>query len=204
MSYHMAIDMWSLGCIMAELYTGFPIFPGENEQEQLSCIMEILGVPDKEFINRSSRKRLFFGGIFFVIPKSTQADALAQIQQEHPVLWLTRKAGVDDLGQRAWLKFFARMITSLSISLPSAWFGTQSDGLNRRLRYDTNSLPQAADLGLPARSPPFPNLCPYHHPANRKEGRLRKNHRSVHQRRSQLDPHVPLSQRRPAPCLLLL
>jgi len=64
MSYHMAIDMWSLGCIMAELYTGFPIFPGENEQEQLSCIMEILGVPDKEFINRSSRKRLFFGWIF--------------------------------------------------------------------------------------------------------------------------------------------
>lgn len=59
----MAIDMWSLGCIMAELYTGFPIFPGENEQEQLSCIMEILGVPDKEFINRSSRKRLFFGEI---------------------------------------------------------------------------------------------------------------------------------------------
>ena len=66
MSYHMAIDMWSLGCIMAELYTGFPIFPGENEQEQLSCIMEILGVPDKEFINRSSRKRLFFGENFLL------------------------------------------------------------------------------------------------------------------------------------------
>lgn len=31
MNYHMAIDMWSLGCIMAELYTGYPIFPGENE-----------------------------------------------------------------------------------------------------------------------------------------------------------------------------
>ncbi|QRV86544.1 dual-specificity tyrosine-(Y)-phosphorylation regulated kinase [Ceratobasidium sp. AG-Ba] len=60
MNYHMAIDMWSLGCILAELYTGFPIFPGENEQEQLSCIMEVLGVPDKELINRSSRKRLFF------------------------------------------------------------------------------------------------------------------------------------------------
>ncbi|KZT11457.1 uncharacterized protein LAESUDRAFT_692333 [Laetiporus sulphureus 93-53] len=60
MNYHMAIDMWSLGCILAELYTGYPIFPGENEQEQLSCIMEVLGVPDKDFINRSSRKRLFF------------------------------------------------------------------------------------------------------------------------------------------------
>ncbi len=61
MNYHMAIDMWSLGCILAELYTGFPIFPGENEQEQLSCIMEVLGIPDKEFVNRSSRRKLFFG-----------------------------------------------------------------------------------------------------------------------------------------------
>lgn len=60
MNYHMAIDMWSLGCILAELKTGFPIFPGENEQEQLSCIMEVLGLPDKDFVNRSSRKRLFF------------------------------------------------------------------------------------------------------------------------------------------------
>lgn len=31
MNYHMAIDMWSLGCILAEMYTGYPIFPGENE-----------------------------------------------------------------------------------------------------------------------------------------------------------------------------
>lgn len=61
MNYHMAIDMWSLGCILAELYTGFPIFPGENEQEQLSCIMEVLGPPEKDLVNRSSRKRLFFG-----------------------------------------------------------------------------------------------------------------------------------------------
>ncbi|KAK0441175.1 uncharacterized protein EV420DRAFT_1623060 [Desarmillaria tabescens] len=60
MNYHMAIDMWSLGCILAELYTGFPIFPGENEQEQLLCIMEVLGVPDKDFVNKSSRKKLFF------------------------------------------------------------------------------------------------------------------------------------------------
>ena len=40
--YSMAIDMWSLGCILAELYTGYPLFPGENEVEQLACIMEVL------------------------------------------------------------------------------------------------------------------------------------------------------------------
>lgn len=60
-AFFRAIDMWSLGCILAELYTGFPIFPGENEQEQLSCIMEVLGLPDKYLIDKSSRKNLFFG-----------------------------------------------------------------------------------------------------------------------------------------------
>ena len=39
--YNMAIDMWSFGCILAELYTGYPLFPGENEVEQLACIMEV-------------------------------------------------------------------------------------------------------------------------------------------------------------------
>ncbi|KAF7730678.1 hypothetical protein EC973_001627 [Apophysomyces ossiformis] len=60
MNYNMAIDMWSLGCILGELYTGLPLFPGENEQEQLACIMEIMGVPDQYLIERSSRKKLFF------------------------------------------------------------------------------------------------------------------------------------------------
>lgn len=60
MSYGIPIDMWSLGCILAELYTGYPIFPGENEQEQLACIMEIFGPPEKHLIEKSSRKKLFF------------------------------------------------------------------------------------------------------------------------------------------------
>lgn len=41
MSYGLPIDMWSFGCILAELYTGYPLFPGENEAEQLACIMEV-------------------------------------------------------------------------------------------------------------------------------------------------------------------
>lgn len=60
MTYGMPIDMWSLGCILAELYTGVPIFPGENEQEQLACIMEIFGPPEKHLIEKSTRKKLFF------------------------------------------------------------------------------------------------------------------------------------------------
>ncbi|KAI1002830.1 DYRK-family kinase [Podosphaera aphanis] len=60
MTYGMPIDMWSLGCIMAELYSGVPIFPGENEQEQLACIMEIFGPPEKHLIEKSTRRKLFF------------------------------------------------------------------------------------------------------------------------------------------------
>ncbi|WVQ77457.1 hypothetical protein IAR50_007143 [Cryptococcus sp. DSM 104548] len=60
MNYAMAIDMWSLGCILAELYTGVPIFPGENEHEQLACIMEVLGVPDRYIVEKASRRKNFF------------------------------------------------------------------------------------------------------------------------------------------------
>jgi dual specificity tyrosine-phosphorylation-regulated kinase 2/3/4 len=58
--YSTAIDMWSFGCILAELYTGFPLFPGENEMEQLAYIMEIKGVPPEFILEISSRKKLFF------------------------------------------------------------------------------------------------------------------------------------------------
>eukprot|EP00347_Sterkiella_histriomuscorum_P009533 403340844 len=58
--YSTAIDMWSFGCILAELYTGFPLFPGENEMEQLAYIMEIKGAPPDYILNLSSRKKLFF------------------------------------------------------------------------------------------------------------------------------------------------
>jgi len=58
--YHCAIDMWSLGCILAELFTGYPLFPGENEVEQLSCIMEVLGVPPRKLIAECSRRKTFF------------------------------------------------------------------------------------------------------------------------------------------------
>jgi dual specificity tyrosine-phosphorylation-regulated kinase 2/3/4 len=63
MTYGLPIDMWSLGCIMAELYTGVPIFPGENEQEQLACIMEVFGPPEKHLIEKSTRRKLFFDSL---------------------------------------------------------------------------------------------------------------------------------------------
>ena len=58
--YDVGIDMWSFGCILAELYTGYPLFAGENESEQLACIMEVLGLPPKRMLDLVTRKKLFF------------------------------------------------------------------------------------------------------------------------------------------------
>ncbi|KAJ3086592.1 dual specificity protein kinase yak1, partial [Physocladia obscura] len=43
--YTSSIDMWSLGCITAELYLGLPLFPGTSEYNQISRIVSVLGMP---------------------------------------------------------------------------------------------------------------------------------------------------------------
>lgn len=60
MDYGMPIDMWSTGCILAELYTGRPLFPGENEPDQLACVMQLIGVPEKQYLDRCARRKVFF------------------------------------------------------------------------------------------------------------------------------------------------
>ncbi|KAJ7177629.1 protein kinase gsk3 [Mycena filopes] len=46
--YTTTIDIWSAGCVIAELMLGQPIFPGESDVEQLMNITKILGEPSEE------------------------------------------------------------------------------------------------------------------------------------------------------------
>lgn len=46
--YCSGVDMWSMGCIFAELATGDPLFRGDSEIDQLFKIFSILGVPTEE------------------------------------------------------------------------------------------------------------------------------------------------------------
>ena len=60
LGYDYEIDMWSLGCILYELYTGTPLFPGINEMEQIYLIMEKLGTPPNFLIENSPKSGIFF------------------------------------------------------------------------------------------------------------------------------------------------
>lgn len=44
---------------MAELLTGYPLFPGEDESDQMACIIEMFGLPDKKFLSTCKRERYF-------------------------------------------------------------------------------------------------------------------------------------------------
>ncbi|KAK2727175.1 dual specificity tyrosine-phosphorylation-regulated kinase 2-like isoform X1 [Artemia franciscana] len=57
--YGLPIDMWSLGCILAELHLGFPLLPGEDEGDQLACMMELLDMPPARLLEGSKRSKLF-------------------------------------------------------------------------------------------------------------------------------------------------
>uniref|UniRef100_A0A8C6Q0E0 mitogen-activated protein kinase n=1 Tax=Nothobranchius furzeri TaxID=105023 RepID=A0A8C6Q0E0_NOTFU len=52
MHYNMTVDIWSVGCIMAELLTGRPLFPGTDHIDQLKLIMTLVGRPGQELLDK--------------------------------------------------------------------------------------------------------------------------------------------------------
>jgi len=58
--YDMNIDMWSLGCILVEMHTGEPLFAGQNEEDQMFKIVEVLGMPPKQMLDESPKVGRFF------------------------------------------------------------------------------------------------------------------------------------------------
>ncbi|XP_055925672.1 mitogen-activated protein kinase 14-like isoform X1 [Argiope bruennichi] len=52
MHYNQTVDIWSVGCIMAELLTSKTLFPGTDHIDQLTRIMFLCGKPDEEFLEK--------------------------------------------------------------------------------------------------------------------------------------------------------
>ncbi|KAF9520300.1 hypothetical protein BS47DRAFT_1287370 [Hydnum rufescens UP504] len=58
--YTSAIDMWSLGCIAVELFLGLPLFPGTSEYNQITRIVEMLGMPPSYMLDMGKQTSQFF------------------------------------------------------------------------------------------------------------------------------------------------
>uniref|UniRef100_A0A674AU22 non-specific serine/threonine protein kinase n=1 Tax=Salmo trutta TaxID=8032 RepID=A0A674AU22_SALTR len=55
-----AIDMWSLGCVIAELFLGWPLYPGAQEYDQIRYISQTQGLPGEHLLNVGTKTARFF------------------------------------------------------------------------------------------------------------------------------------------------
>ncbi|KAK6456452.1 kinase-like domain-containing protein [Scheffersomyces xylosifermentans] len=65
--YSAAIDVWSVGCILGEMLTYRPLFPGKDYQNQLQLIFQVLGTPQGDDLEsiKSSRAKSFIKSLNF-------------------------------------------------------------------------------------------------------------------------------------------
>ena len=96
--YTKAIDLWSVGCIFAEMLNGRPLFPGRDYHHQLSLILEVLGTPslDDFYTITSSRSRDYIRSLPFCQRTNfaalfPRADAAALDLLEHLLTFSPRK-----------------------------------------------------------------------------------------------------------------
>lgn len=99
--YGPEIDMWSLACVLAEVLTGAPLFPGEDEAEQVACIAEVLGPPTPAVLAGATRAKLFFDlvtGMPRPIPPNSQG-------RTHRPGALPLDAALRGLGDQSFVDF---------------------------------------------------------------------------------------------------
>jgi len=85
--YTYKMDLWSIGCVFAEILSLKPLFPGSNELDQITRIHHVVGTPTPELLNKFKKsKHMDFNfpekkGIGLTVPLSNLSkDALAIIQ----------------------------------------------------------------------------------------------------------------------------
>uniref|UniRef100_A0A8C3QRP5 Homeodomain interacting protein kinase 4 n=1 Tax=Cyanoderma ruficeps TaxID=181631 RepID=A0A8C3QRP5_9PASS len=99
------VDIWSLGCVMAELHLGWPLYPGNDEYDQVCYICSTLGLPRGELLCAAQKTRSFFQRV----PCSTgtwqlkppgKVRAKPMERREHIFSSLDQLAVVNELAKR--------------------------------------------------------------------------------------------------------
>jgi serine/threonine protein kinase len=78
--YDSAIDMWSLGCVAAELFLGLPILPGVHEHEQLCRIIDMIGKVPDWMLEQGSKTTKYFTKY---VPRSDKHSSPGAVVFEH-------------------------------------------------------------------------------------------------------------------------
>ncbi|KDO34505.1 CMGC/CDK/CRK7 protein kinase [Saprolegnia parasitica CBS 223.65] len=138
-SYDSMVDMWSVGCVFAELYIGRPLFAGKNEMEQIRRIFEVCGSPTQS--NWPDHGSLPFASKF--VPDATLPNRLADfLKRETQARYPTRElpTGALDL-MTSLLQLDPKKRLTASAALQSRYF--RSEPL---APADPESLPPLSNL----------------------------------------------------------
>ena len=88
--YGTAVDVWSVGCIFAELLGRKPLFPGKDQVHQLQLIFQTLGSPEKSQMGhiRNSDGRRFLRSLPYYAAKNFR-DVYPNVKSKHAIELLT-------------------------------------------------------------------------------------------------------------------
>nr|XP_012645001.1 mitogen-activated protein kinase 11 isoform X2 [Microcebus murinus] len=85
MHYNQTVDIWSVGCIMAELLQGKALFPGNDYIDQLKRIMEVVGTPSPEVLAKISSEHVSRCPTSHQLPLLIKRQARTYIQSLPPM-----------------------------------------------------------------------------------------------------------------------
>ncbi|KAJ6254449.1 homeodomain interacting protein kinase [Anaeramoeba flamelloides] len=79
--YTQSIDMWSFGCLLAELFIGLPLFPGSNEYDQLARIIQLRGNIPKHLLTQSRVVKSYFN----LVDNEYQLKSIEEFYKENQI-----------------------------------------------------------------------------------------------------------------------
>ncbi|XP_056590621.1 homeodomain-interacting protein kinase 1 isoform X3 [Triplophysa dalaica] len=145
-----AIDMWSLGCVIAELFLGWPLYPGASEYDQIRYISQTQGLPPEYLLSAGTKTSRFFNRG----PDSSYPLWRLKTPSEHEA-----EMGVKSKEARKYI--FNCLDDMMQVNLPSHLEGTDLlaekadrreliDMLKRMLRLDADKrITPTKTLGHP-------------------------------------------------------
>ena len=139
-TYATPVDIWSAGCILAELTSGQPLFPGRNETDQLGTIFSLLGTPTE--VDWPEESPVLRNNFSYSRPQNVR-ERLPEIGTDAKDLLEVRKGNRETFIH----SFFRRKCCTL----------TRRDGSQQARRSPTRTSPSLAPSWLP---PPPPSPTP--------------------------------------------